>query len=82
MNLKVMWRSAYQPVENKVIFGDYSCEYLRDLSVSEQKHSQKTPYPWEVDMQIFPSPRYGKVDRQISLSYFRRADLPSPLLSL
>ena len=27
-------------------------------------------------------PRDGEVDRQICLSYFRRADLPSPLLSL
>ena len=32
--------------------------------------------------QIFTSPRYREVDRQICLSCFRRADLPSLLLSL
>ena len=77
-----MWRYANQPVKNKVLFGDYASEYLRNLSVSKQKHRQKPPYSWEVDRQIFPSPRYGEVDRQICLSYSRMADLPSPLLSL
>ena len=46
-----------------VIFGDYAHEYARNLSVLEQKHRQKSPYSWEVDMQIFTSPRYGEVDR-------------------
>ena len=36
----------------------------------------------ELDRQIFTSPRYRAVDRQICLSYSRRANLPSPLLSL
>ena len=45
------------------------------------KHN-KSPYSWEVDWQIFTSPRYGEVDRQIGLSYFRRADLPSLWISL
>ena len=45
-------------------------------------NTKTSPYSWEVNRQIFTSPRYGEVDRQICLSYFRRADLPSPLLSL
>ena len=77
-----MWRSAFQPLKNKVIFGNYAWEYSRNLSVSEQKLRQKSPYSWEVDRHIFTSPRYGEVDRQIWLSYFRQADRPSPLLSL
>ena len=77
-----MWKAGYQPLKNKVIFGDYAREYSHNLSVSEQKHSQKSPYSWEVDRQIFTSPRYGEVDWQICLSYLRRADMPSPLLSL
>ena len=28
----------------KVIFGDQAHEYSRNLSVSEQKHGQKSPY--------------------------------------
>ena len=40
----MMWISFYQPLKNKVIFGDYAREYSRNLSVSEQKHSQKSPY--------------------------------------
>ena len=45
------------------------------------KHN-KSPFSWEVDRQIFTSPRYGEVDRQICLPYFRRADLPSLWISL
>ena len=36
----------------------------------------------EKNRQICTSPRYREVDRQICLSYFRMADLPSLLLSL
>ena len=36
----------------------------------------------EKNRQICTSPRYREVDRQICLSYLRRADLPSLLLSL
>ena len=41
----------------------------------------KSPYSWEVHRQIFTSPRYGEVDRQICLYYFKRADLPSLWIS-
>ena len=30
-------------------FSDYASEYSRNLSVSEQKNSQKSPYSWGVD---------------------------------
>ena len=45
------------------------------------KHN-KSLDSWEVARQIFTSPRYGEVDRQICLSFFRRADLPSLWISL
>ena len=64
------------------MWSDYAFEYSRKLSASEQKYRQQSPYSWEVDRQIFASPRYGEVDKQICPSYFRRADLPSPLLGL
>ena len=57
-------------------------ENSHNLSVSEQKHSQKSPFSSEVDRQILTSPRYGEVDRQICIFYFRRADMPSLMLSL
>ena len=60
LHIQVMWRSAYQPLKNKVIYSDYACEYSRNLSVLEQKHRQKSRYSWEVDRQIFTSPRYGE----------------------
>ena len=43
-----MWRYAYQPIKNKVIFADYALEYSSNLSVSEQKHSKNLSYSFEV----------------------------------
>ena len=63
-----MWKSAYQPLKSKVIFGCVS------VNIHGHDH-QKSTYPWEVDMQIFTSPRFGEVDRQICLSYFGHGKL-------
>ena len=77
-----MWRSAYQPLKSKVIFGCVSAPRHRGCVNIHRHNHWKSPYSWEVDGQIFTSPRYGEVDWQICLSYLRRTDMPSPLLSL
>ena len=46
------------------------------------QYKKKSPYSCEVDRHIFTSPRYEEIDRQICLSFFRRADLPSLRISL
>ena len=76
------WRVCYQRGLPLLVFGDYACEYSRNLYVSKQKQRQKYltlerligRSSHHLDMERF--------DRLICLSYFRRADLPSPLLSL
>ena len=70
-----MWRS-------KVIFACVSAPRQRGCVNIHRHNHQKSPYSWEVDRQIFTLPRYGEVNRKICQSYFRRADMPSPLLSL
>ena len=44
LHIKVMRKSTHQPPKNKVILGDFPHEYSRNLSVSDQKHSQKSAY--------------------------------------
>ena len=46
-------RDALSPIFG--IFCDYASEYSHNLFVLEQKQSQKSPYSWEVDRQIFTS---------------------------
>ena len=67
-----MWGSAYQPLKSKVIFACVSAPRQRGC-MNIHSHNHFTSPRW---------PRYGEVDRQIWLSYFGRADLPSLLLSL
>ena len=78
----MIWRTAHHPFKSKVILGCVSALRQRGcVNIHGQNHP-KSFFSWMVDMQIFTSPRYGEVHRQICLSYFRWADLPSPLLSL
>ena len=59
-----MWRSAYQPLKKKVIFGDYAREYSRNLSVSEQKHSQKSRIRETLNLSTNADSSTSRVDRE------------------